>query len=853
MIICIESPWDDKPGTREQHGDVTLVFNQYHPDATMAVDVKWAKSELSSRFPPEARVWVHLEPAPLTDYFTDFEKYYAGGILSWHQALKVLPQFRQYRQGGKGMGVNHDLSHKTFGVGGLFSGKNTPGMDGYALRRLILEHQRRIRIPSLVHNFRKAWLGVPHRYPRADAEEALRYMFHFAVENCRETRYFTEKLMRCFASMCVPLYYGDPEISEEFDPDGIILIDQGNWLDVVNHLTPRDYFDRLEPMRRNYFRSMRYWGKTDRIAHTLTTLPTVEQSQRDSVLTSECLLRPRSNAELVSAPAGNYRLVDKESNREINMNEAAALVWSLADGTRSAKLIADEICRQFLDVGGEQIRFDIADTVSRLVELKLLEFDHAGLDWPGLVAVPVEGNELREADDGYLLMNGEGSLRLNPPSALVAGLCDGRSTTSELVWRVGQGVCANGEEFESDVIRTVFVLADKGFLDIQRRQRGVTVGRIDSATEVRSKPRVLLLLTRYPQLSETYIKNEIETLKGAYELKVVAFEDSNLRFSNHFPYTVATVRGDTMTDQIEDVDGRLAALIEEFDPDIIHTHYLNNARLVGRLSERSGVPFTLRAHSYDVVAGSWRPEGASGKFWPTQVARNAADAINQENCLGMLTFPYTVDALQAAGIKSGKIHACYPVVDFARFYDRGPNGQGLLNVEPCLPKKAVTDFIDLAVLAPAHRFSLYGMGHQIDMVRRYNEDHQCPVDIFDPVEPEQMPAVYKAHDWLIYTSNFENGNLGWPLAVFEAQASGLGICIANVHAATADQLGGAGFVYNSVTEIPAIVSRPYPADMRERGFDNARRADVRRHISVLTDLWDTALAGRRSTPMARRA
>lgn len=51
------------------------------------------------------------------------------------------------------------------------------------------------------------------------------YMFSVVVENAQYGDYFTEKITDCFASFTIPIYWGCPTISEYFDRDGIIILD----------------------------------------------------------------------------------------------------------------------------------------------------------------------------------------------------------------------------------------------------------------------------------------------------------------------------------------------------------------------------------------------------------------------------------------------------------------------------------------------------------------------------------------------------------------------------------------------------------------------------------------------------
>ncbi len=77
-------------------------------------------------------------------------------------------------------------------------------------------------------------------------------MFHVAIENSVHDHYFTEKLVDCFRTYTVPIYFGTESVLDIFDPRGIIFV--RNLEDVQKKLaalTPNDYWSRLEAMAKN--------------------------------------------------------------------------------------------------------------------------------------------------------------------------------------------------------------------------------------------------------------------------------------------------------------------------------------------------------------------------------------------------------------------------------------------------------------------------------------------------------------------------------------------------------------------------------------------------------------------------
>ena len=195
-----------------------------------------------------------------------------------------------------------------------------------------------------------------------------------------------------------------------------------------------------------------------------------------------------------------------------------------------------------------------------------------------------------------------------------------------------------------------------------------------------------------------------------------------------------------------------------------------------------------------------------------------------------------------------KAVSCYPIIEYDWFYDRSPNGDAIMNVGACIPKKRMEDFVRLGARMPWKRFNLYALGYSRVQIEQLNESLGRPVNMIPPIEPRFMPAEYKKHEWLVYTGNPDLPTVGWPLAVAEAQAAGVGVCIQRVRPDLEEYLGGAGYLFDTLDEAAAIISRPVPADMRERGFTQAKKSDIHTHIESLLGLWRAAY--RTSAPSA---
>lgn len=178
-----------------------------------------------------------------------------------------------------------------------------------------------------------------------------------------------------------------------------------------------------------------------------------------------------------------------------------------------------------------------------------------------------------------------------------------------------------------------------------------------------------------------------------------------------------------------------------------------------------------------------------------------------------------------------------------RFHDRSANGEAVMNTGACLPKKKMEDFIELAAMTRDMKFNLYPLGFDVDKVSALNDSKGHPVEIMSPLHPNEMPFEYKKHRWLVYTASREKGTVGWPVSVAEAQASGVGACVPNLRPDLKQYVGEAGYVYESLAEARDIITKPFPEEKREMGFEHARKSDIGRHKEILTRLWDRT-AGR---------
>jgi hypothetical protein len=90
--------------------------------------------------------------------------------------------------------------------------------------------------------------------------------FHVVVENTSKTNWITEKIIDCFATKTIPIYYGCPNIGEFFNEKGVLKFNTLEELDnILNTITPEIYDNLEEVINENYEKSKEYFDFHERL------------------------------------------------------------------------------------------------------------------------------------------------------------------------------------------------------------------------------------------------------------------------------------------------------------------------------------------------------------------------------------------------------------------------------------------------------------------------------------------------------------------------------------------------------------------------------------------------------------
>jgi len=150
----------------------------------------------------------------------------------------------------------YSLNNKTK-LASLLASPNT-STEGHKNRiRMAEKFKDSVDLYGGIFGSKKIGVNDGEHYHHKKKTEALKdYMFSITIENCKYNTYFTEKVTDCFANGTIPIYYGTEKISDYFNNDGIIFLnDNFNLSDISvdifqSKLTAiMDNFDRVRKMR----------------------------------------------------------------------------------------------------------------------------------------------------------------------------------------------------------------------------------------------------------------------------------------------------------------------------------------------------------------------------------------------------------------------------------------------------------------------------------------------------------------------------------------------------------------------------------------------------------------------------
>lgn len=138
---------------------------------------------------------------------------------------------------------------------------------GHQLRQSVYEY---LKDKSEINNFSIRSIRTP---PRIDNKELIfkNAKFSIIIENESLPNLLTEKLIDCFITKTVPIYWGAPNVGDYFDERGVITFSNlGDLENILKMLTPDRYKELEEVIDKNYNLSLNYCDFHERVDKEIT-------------------------------------------------------------------------------------------------------------------------------------------------------------------------------------------------------------------------------------------------------------------------------------------------------------------------------------------------------------------------------------------------------------------------------------------------------------------------------------------------------------------------------------------------------------------------------------------------------
>ena len=286
------------------------------------------------------------------------------------------------------------------------------------------------------------------------------------------------------------------------------------------------------------------------------------------------------------------------------------------------------------------------------------------------------------------------------------------------------------------------------------------------------RPKILYVVSSYPQLSESYIENELIKMRD-WGCVVEVWRSQK----PHSP----------CPSDILIHDGDLREAIKKIKPDLIHIHWLSMAKKILPLIEDLNMPTTIRAHSFDTTEENLR--FCAERFFVKKI----------------YCFPQHTN-----NFKHAKLEIQNTVFDTRLFKPHKNKNQHLVvRGAAALPSKSLPFFIRLAKELPEFKFILavvkcFDNDDYINELKKLASDISSPVEIRTNLPKESYAELVSEAGIYLHTVDEKLTNIGMPISISEAMATGSYIVASN-HESMNSYIGESGKTYNDITEAKNII------------------------------------------------
>ncbi len=243
------------------------------------VEIYVDKKKQSPKRPGEFSVLYLCEPEPILPAMTKYARRHLDlfdlVVVSTDHLVGSSPKVVPFEYGTSWIPAGALLPEKRPGISLVVGRKRRT--EGHRLRHDVWRRQSDIGAPKSFFKSDRGWprkLSWLRGCPWVDPLPAnpwgwpslgdsklpiFETQFHISIENCRSRFYFTEKLVDCFLTDTVPIYWGCRNIGDYFDTSGIIQADSADQIIAACNTATDALYQRMAPARsQNRERAARY-------------------------------------------------------------------------------------------------------------------------------------------------------------------------------------------------------------------------------------------------------------------------------------------------------------------------------------------------------------------------------------------------------------------------------------------------------------------------------------------------------------------------------------------------------------------------------------------------------------------
>lgn len=178
---------------------------------------------------------------------------------------------------------DYTFPKKKFQISALVGHKEMT--EGHRLRKKLYYKQNKINNPIDFYISKHG--GVENAFGNKildDKKEPLfDSQFHICIENTMQEYFFSEKVMDCFRTKTIPIFWGTPKIGKYFDVSGMIIVnDLNEIINACNSINENTYESMLEYAEHNFKESDKYMDIPGRMKKILDKI-LYEKSQSQTV------------------------------------------------------------------------------------------------------------------------------------------------------------------------------------------------------------------------------------------------------------------------------------------------------------------------------------------------------------------------------------------------------------------------------------------------------------------------------------------------------------------------------------------------------------------------------------------